>query len=106
MIQLMVNGLVRQFDGDPEMLLLWYLRDELRLTGTKYGCGIGLCGRAPPGHRELQQCRGTGDGGRGPRPPHPRPVRDGCTNFRKFLVDPSEATCSPGLGGGKRTRPR
>ena len=44
MIQLMVNGLVRQFDGDPEMLLLWYLRDELRLTGTKYGCGIGLCG--------------------------------------------------------------
>ena len=44
MIQLTVNGLVRQFDGDPEMPLLWYLRDGLRLTGTKYGCGIGLCG--------------------------------------------------------------
>ena len=44
MIQLTVNGLVRQFDGDPEMPLLWYLRDELRLTGSKYGCGIGLCG--------------------------------------------------------------
>src|SRR5882762_4463310 len=44
MIQLTVNGLVRHFDGDPEMPLLWYLRDELGLTGTKYGCGIGLCG--------------------------------------------------------------
>jgi isoquinoline 1-oxidoreductase alpha subunit len=44
MIQLTVNGVVRQFDGDPEMPLLWYLRDGLRLTGTKYGCGIGLCG--------------------------------------------------------------
>ena len=32
------------FDGDPEMPLLWYLRDELRLTGTKFGCGIALCG--------------------------------------------------------------
>lgn len=31
-------------DGDPEMPLLWYLRDELELTGTKYGCGMGLCG--------------------------------------------------------------
>jgi isoquinoline 1-oxidoreductase alpha subunit len=44
MIQLTVNGLARQFDGDPDMPLLWYLRDALRLTGAKYGCGIGLCG--------------------------------------------------------------
>jgi isoquinoline 1-oxidoreductase alpha subunit len=44
MVQLTVNGVDRQFDGDPEMPLLWYLRDELRLTGAKYGCGIGLCG--------------------------------------------------------------
>ena len=44
MVQLTVNGTVRQFDGDPEMPLLWYLRDGLGLTGTKYGCGIGLCG--------------------------------------------------------------
>jgi isoquinoline 1-oxidoreductase subunit alpha len=34
----------RSFDGDPEMPLLWYLRDQLQLTGSKYGCGIGLCG--------------------------------------------------------------
>ena len=44
MIDLKVNGVRRQFDGDPEMPLLWYLRDSLELTGTKYGCGEGLCG--------------------------------------------------------------
>ena len=44
MIQLKVNGIQRSFDGDPQMPLLWYLRDELRLTGTKFGCGIALCG--------------------------------------------------------------
>ena len=44
MIKLRVNGSPRQFDGDPEMPLLWYLRDSLELTGTKYGCGQGLCG--------------------------------------------------------------
>ena len=44
MIQLKVNGVSRQFDGDPQMPLLWYLRDTLELTGTKYGCGMGLCG--------------------------------------------------------------
>jgi isoquinoline 1-oxidoreductase alpha subunit len=44
MIQLKVNGKVQQFDGDPDLPLLWYLRDLLELTGTKYGCGLGLCG--------------------------------------------------------------
>jgi isoquinoline 1-oxidoreductase subunit alpha len=44
MIQLKVNGADRSFDGDPEMPLLWYLRDVLALTGSKFGCGIGLCG--------------------------------------------------------------
>jgi isoquinoline 1-oxidoreductase subunit alpha len=44
MIHLKVNGTDRAFDGDPDMPLLWYLRDELGLTGTKFGCGMGLCG--------------------------------------------------------------
>ena len=44
MIQLKVNGTARQFDGDPDMPLLWYLRDILDMTGTKFGCGVGLCG--------------------------------------------------------------
>ena len=44
MTTLTVNGTERRFDGDPEMPLLWYLRDELGLTGTKYGCGQALCG--------------------------------------------------------------
>jgi isoquinoline 1-oxidoreductase alpha subunit len=43
-MKLKINGITRQFQGDPEMPLLWYLRDVLRLTGTKFGCGIGLCG--------------------------------------------------------------
>jgi len=43
-IKLKVNGVQRSFDGDPEMPLLWYLRDILGLTGTKFGCGMALCG--------------------------------------------------------------
>lgn len=44
MVSLKVNGVSRQFNGDPNMPLLWYLRDELGLTGSKFGCGAGLCG--------------------------------------------------------------
>ncbi len=44
MIKLKVNGKNQQFDGDLEMPLLWVLRDELDLKGTKFGCGMGLCG--------------------------------------------------------------
>jgi isoquinoline 1-oxidoreductase alpha subunit len=41
---LLINGESHQVDVDPEMPLLWVLRDTLGLTGTKYGCGQGLCG--------------------------------------------------------------
>jgi len=44
MIKLTVNGEPRSLDVDPDMPLLWALRDELGLTGTKYGCGIARCG--------------------------------------------------------------
>jgi aerobic-type carbon monoxide dehydrogenase small subunit (CoxS/CutS family) len=44
MVTFTVNGETRQYDSDGEMPLLWYLRDLLSLTGTKYGCGKGLCG--------------------------------------------------------------
>src|SRR5215211_459653 len=44
MTRLIVNGTEHAYDGDPEMPLLWYLRDELGLTGTKFGCGIAQCG--------------------------------------------------------------
>ena len=47
MIKLKVNGKNQQFDGDPETPLLWVLRDELDLKGTKFGCGMGLCGACP-----------------------------------------------------------
>jgi len=39
-----VNGVTRSFTGNHDMPLLWYLRDELHLTGTKFGCGQGICG--------------------------------------------------------------
>jgi len=39
-----VNGRVQTLDVEPEMPLLWVLRDELKLPGTKYGCGIAQCG--------------------------------------------------------------
>jgi isoquinoline 1-oxidoreductase subunit alpha len=44
MISLKVNGASKEYAGDPAMPLLWYLRDELQLTGSKFGCGMGLCG--------------------------------------------------------------
>lgn len=44
MITLNVNGQSRQIDADPDMPLLWALRDLLKLTGTKYGCGVAACG--------------------------------------------------------------
>ena len=44
MIDLNVNGESRKVDAAPEMPLLWALRDVAGLTGTKFGCGMGLCG--------------------------------------------------------------
>jgi len=43
-MRLTVNGKAQNYDDDPDMPLLWYLRDDLRLTGTRFGCGAGLCG--------------------------------------------------------------
>jgi aerobic-type carbon monoxide dehydrogenase small subunit (CoxS/CutS family) len=44
MIQLKVNGAMRSVDVPPDVPLLWVLREELGLTGTKFGCGMALCG--------------------------------------------------------------
>jgi isoquinoline 1-oxidoreductase subunit alpha len=43
-ISLIVNGMAHSVDVEPDTPLLWVLRDSLRLTGTKYGCGIAQCG--------------------------------------------------------------
>lgn len=43
-MQLKINGTVIEVAGQPETPLLWVLRDEIGLTGTKYGCGLGICG--------------------------------------------------------------
>ena len=44
MVTLHVNGQMQTFDGDLSMPVLWYLRDVLGLTGTKFGCGVAACG--------------------------------------------------------------
>jgi isoquinoline 1-oxidoreductase alpha subunit len=44
MIKLTINGKPAEFDGDASMPLLWFLRDEQGLTGTKFGCGVAQCG--------------------------------------------------------------
>ena len=44
MVSLKINGKTVEFDGDPSMPLLWYLRDVQALTGTKFGCGVAQCG--------------------------------------------------------------
>src|SRR6476659_2181612 len=44
MAKMNVNGKVREFDAEPDTPLLWVLREQLNLTGTKYGCGIAQCG--------------------------------------------------------------
>ncbi len=43
-LRLRVNGAIRTVDLEPGIPLLWVLRDELQLTGTKFGCGVGACG--------------------------------------------------------------
>jgi isoquinoline 1-oxidoreductase alpha subunit len=44
MTSLRVNGAMRAIDTDPDKPLLWVLREDLGLTGTKFGCGVGACG--------------------------------------------------------------
>ena len=44
MSRLMVNGRVHEFEAEPDTPLLWVLREQLGLTGTKYGCGVAQCG--------------------------------------------------------------
>jgi len=58
MIRLKVNGIERSFGGDPQMPLLWYLRDEMGLMGAKYGCGVGLCGACTvlQGGKAIRSC--------------------------------------------------
>jgi isoquinoline 1-oxidoreductase alpha subunit len=44
MARLNVNGVVREVDAEPDTPLLWVIREQIGLTGTKYGCGIAQCG--------------------------------------------------------------
>ena len=70
MIQFKLNGKLQSYDGDPRMPLLWYVRDIAGLSGTKFGCGRGLCGACTVHHngKAVRSCatphehsRRTGD---------------------------------------------
>ena len=51
--RLSVNGQTREVNVDPSTPLLWVLREDLKMTGTKYGCGIGACGACTVHPRRL-----------------------------------------------------
>lgn len=57
--RLTVNGVARDVDAEGDTPLLWVLRDRLRLTGTKYGCGVGICGACTvlEEGREVRSCQ-------------------------------------------------
>ncbi|HET7451893.1 MAG TPA: (2Fe-2S)-binding protein [Thermoanaerobaculia bacterium] len=58
-IEFTVNGERRRFDGNPNTPLLWVLRDHLGLTGTKFGCGMGICGACTvhDGREAVRSCQ-------------------------------------------------
>jgi len=58
-ISIVINGQRRTVDADDETPLLWILRDALGLTGTKYGCGVGVCGACTvlQGDRPVRSCQ-------------------------------------------------
>lgn len=59
--RLTINSRAREVDTEPDMPLLWVLRDRLGLTGTKYGCGVGVCGACTvlEDGRDVQSCQVT-----------------------------------------------
>jgi len=59
MIQLNINGTAHQLDIDPDMPLLWAIREAVGLTGTKYGCGVAQCGACTV-HLDGQAVRSCG----------------------------------------------
>ena len=77
-IEIVVNGARHATEAAGDMPLLWFLRDELGLTGTKYGCGEGVCGSCTvlEGERAVRACQVTvaeasGRTWRSWQPPHP-----------------------------------
>ena len=67
MIKIKINGQEQSWDGDPDLPLLWFIRDEVGLTGTKFGCGQALCGACTV-HVDGQAVRSCPDAGRQRRP--------------------------------------
>jgi len=57
-VSLSVNGKTYQVDVEPDVPLLWVIRDYLKLTGTKFGCGVGICGTCTIHVTDSRRCTG------------------------------------------------
>ena len=98
MITLTINGERSTFDGDPSMPLLWVLRDSLELTGTKFGCGAGLCGACTV-HIDGQAVAQLRHAGR-------RARRQARHHDRRPGRRPERASAAGGLAGAQRAAVR
>ena len=56
-MKLTINGKEQEYAGDEDRPLLWYLREDLKLTGTKFGCGVAACGACTPSLMPLESER-------------------------------------------------
>ena len=81
--RLNINGTVREADVPGEMPLLWVLRDELGMVGTKFGCGVGLCGACTVHVDGVARGRARRRSPRSARPRSPRSRRIGETRDRR-----------------------
>ena len=97
MLKLNVNGRAHSVDVEPEMPLLWVLRDHLNLAGTKYGCGIAQCGACTVHRRRragalLRHDRGAGGGQEDPHHRGPRQAR-GLHRIQKAWIEHEVPQC-------------
>ena len=97
MIKLTVNGRTHSVDVEPEMPLLWVLRDHLGLPGTKYGCGISQCGACTVhvDGEPVRSCIVTAAAGRRQEGRHHRGPRRsrGCTAIQKAWIEHEVPQC-------------
>src|SRR5712672_1348554 len=96
MLTLTVNGQAKQVDVDNDTPLLWVIREHLQMTGTKFGCGAGLCGA----------CTVHIDGAR-LLLPNPNRRGGGPQSYDdRGVIDRFHASCAEGVGGRARATVR
>ena len=112
-----INGQPVTVEADGDTLLLWVLREHLKLTGTKYGCGIGQCGACTVHNRRQRDVflpdaahrrrgpRGHDDRGAGRRRRPPAATRLGCRGSAAMRLLPVRADHARGGSAGQEPGP-